>query len=249
MTSTTALQTSKDFQLFLDFHNNQFCPQWNNVIDTVSKNDQVSLPADKQVSAFDYMKQMEKTWNETQETSVTFVNCSIPIDSGTVPHTLLQIMPKDGQAYVDTLKFMNAKMDLIQSQVQAAVGGISTGSIPTIPTEEFMDIKKLQVACIVDDDGAMNCSDSGNSISCTSSAPLTPAQLKVQENEVKVVIDRAKIINVTVPNLKPQLRKASASVASLKKTTEDAKSGAIYGVKEKPPAPKPPLGHLFFSRY
>lgn len=249
MTSTTALNASKDFQNFLSFHNNQFCPIWNQVIDAASKNDQLSLPAEQQVGSFAYMQQMQKAWNETQSSSVTFVNCSVPIDSGIVPRTLLQIMPTDGQPYVDTLTFMNTKMDLIQKQVQEAVSGIDTGTIPEISTESFIDSKKVQVTCIIEDDGTMNCSDRGNSVSCTNSAPLTPEQLKVQEGQVQQVIQRAKTINATIPNLKPQLAKASASVTSLNKTVEDAKSGALYGVKETPSEPLPVAGHLFFDRY
>ena len=247
MTSTTALKASKDFQVFLDFHNNQFCPEWNSVIETARQNDQVSLPPDQQVNAFAYMKQMQDAWNAKQGTAVTFVNCSVPIDAGTTPRTLLQIMPASGQPYVDSLTFLNDKLDLIKSQVQAALSGISTGEIPTIPTEAFIDSKKIQVTCTIEDDGTMNCSDNGNSVSCTNSAPLTPAQLKAQAAQVDIAIQRAKTINATIPNLKPQLQKARASVASLEKTKADAESGAIYGVQEQAPDPKPPMGHLFYD--
>ena len=246
MTSTTTLQKSKDFQVFLEFHTKQFCPVWNEAIQTTSKNDQVSLPADQRVSDFAYMKKMEKDWNAKQGTSVIFVNCSVPIDPGTTPRSLLKIMPKDGQAYVDSLTFLNDKLDKIQAQIQEAVGGISSGEIPTISTESFVDASQIQVTCTIEDDGSMNCTNEGNTISCTNEAPLTPEQLKVQEGQVEMAIQRAKTINATIPNLKPQLQKAQSTMASLKKTKADAESGAIYGVKEQERKPKPPVGHLFY---
>ena len=247
MTSTTALKESKDFLIFQEFHNNQFCPVWNQMIETASKNDQASLPADQQVDTFKYMKQMETAWNVMRVPPVIFVNCTVPIDVGTVPRALLQIMPKDGQPYVDTLTFMNTKLDLIQKQVQEAISGISTGEIPTISTESFVGSQQLLVNCTIDDSGNMNCTDASNSVSCSNSPPLTPEEQAAQAIEVDDVLKRAKTINATIPNLKSQLKKAQTSMTSLKKTKADAESGAIYGVQQQQRKPKPPTGHLFYS--
>jgi len=235
------LKSDPDFQAWMDFQNKEYCPLWNDLMETASKNDQGDKPKDQQLNLADYSKKVQDDLNKTltlaKKPNVTFVLCS-PITPDWPMKSLLQLVPEGPQNYLDSLKFMNDKMaDAIQKVNDA------------LKNEGFTPFKREFEYVDNPDTTTTYTSTDGTNITFTTN-PKTPEERKVEANQQQFLLTRIKAIVQDLDKIRAEMKKAKQQRVQLEEIKKKAEDGSLYSKDGSVPKAKsygPPNGRLFYN--
>jgi len=236
-------KTDPDFQTWMDFQNKEYCPLWNELMETASKNDQADKPKDQQLNLADYSKKVQDDWNRLltivlKKPPITFVLCNIPITIDIPIKTLLQLVPEGPQNYLDSLNVLNTKMaDAIQKVKDA------------LKNEGFTPFKREFEYVDNPDTTTTYTSTDGTNITFTTD-PKTPEERKIEANQQQFLLARIKAIVQNLDTIRAEMKKAKQQRAQLDEIKKKAEDGSLYSKDGSVPKAKsygPPNGRLFYN--
>ena len=198
------LSKNADFMTFFKF-NQQVCTMWNEIMEDLMKNDQVSQPVAERLPKDQYIKQLAG--------ASSFVKC-LPFDAKSTLSVLLEAVPETGKVYKDTFLFLNTKISDSLQKVQSA-----------------LDSTKVSVSAFADYEPFENCAAAvAAAVAATKAKPSPSVQelLAQQQKQTTQILTRISIILIELPDLQKGLQGVITKYNELKKYKKKAESGDIF---------------------
>jgi len=229
---------------WIDFQNHQFCPFWNDILENARKNDQADLPPDQQLNRAQYALKLQGDWNNDNGTNVTLVVCETPPVATMSPSTLVKLVPEGPQNYLDSLNLVNTKLKNAIDQVNTALNNEGFTSF----TKEFQ--------CQTNDDGSTTCTARDDLATCQilsqaqKQATMTPEQRKLDDLQIKTILERVKAINQSIDTIKQNMNLVKKQKTQLEEVKRKGEDGSLYSKDGTVPTQKyhePTKTRLFFN--
>lgn len=205
------LSKNANFMTFLKFHQ-QVCTVWNEVIEDIMKNDQVSQPENERLPKAQYVLKLQTDYS----TTASFVGCQA-FDQTSTLSVLLASIPQTTKVYKDTFAFLIKNIADTLEKLQSALNSANVSvSAFADYTEGFEDCSAAIAAATA---------------AATAAAKKEPAVkdlLKLQQDQTNQVLARVQTILVEQSALQSQLNLVMAGYEKLKDYKKQGEDGTIY---------------------
>ena len=201
------LSKNANFMTFLKFHQ-QVCTVWDNVIEDIMKNDQVSQPVEERLPKPQYVLQLQKDYS----TTASFVGCQA-FDQTSTLSVLLASIPDTTKVYKDTFAFLNKNIADTLGKLESALNSAN------VSVSAFADYRESFEDC------------SAAVAAATAKAKTEPTVkdlAKQQQDQTNQVLARVKTILVEQGALQSQLQAVMAGYQKLQDYKKQGEDGTIY---------------------
>ena len=216
------LSKNANFMTFLKFHQ-QVCAVWNEVIEDIMKNDQVSQPVNERLPKEQYIQQLQKTNSGT----TTFVRCQ-PFDQTSTLSVLLEAIPETTRAYKETFKFLDKNISDTLAKLESALNSAN------VSVSAFADYREGFEDCTAAVAAATAAATAKANAAATAKAnaavPKPTVEDLIQEQKDKTNNVLARVTNILIERdvLQSQLQAVMAGYEKLKDYKKQGEDGTIY---------------------
>uniref|UniRef100_A0A6C0K130 Uncharacterized protein n=1 Tax=viral metagenome TaxID=1070528 RepID=A0A6C0K130_9ZZZZ len=205
------LSKNANFMTFLQFHQ-QVCTVWNEVIEDIMKNDQVSQPVEERLPRAQFVLNLQKDYS----TTASFVGCQA-FDQTSTLSVLLASIPETTKVYKDTFAFLNKNITDTLEKLESALNSAN------VSVSAFADYREGFEDCT-----AAVAAATAKATAAAKTEPAVKDLSKQQQDQTNKVLARVQTILVEQGTLQSQLQVVMAGYQKLKDYKKQGEDGTIY---------------------